>query len=256
MVEAKCLYPSDEFPKFLSYHIPVRHVLQVLAEMVAYGSEELWLVSYTLLCTTLITLILVQFDTDLWAAILNLCEEKYGVAKPLMPTKIHKACKNLKEMMEAFIKTNTRLICEVPSLQGEMFMDLPPVFLSPCAFTAPFMRESPGMKEIKRDISMLCNESKNVFQHIHDILRSQTTELLVFMINNKDRLQTEDIPNSMPLGYALKGRCLSNADLHHLVNTVRHKLKERKIDILVECYDGQWQLTVMTTEKGEPLNEM
>ena len=56
--------------------------------------------------------------------------------------------------------------------------------------------------------------------------------------------------------YTLKGRCLSNADQHHLINTVRNKLKEHKIDILVECYDGQWQLTVMTTEKGEPLNEM
>ena len=55
----------------------------------------------------------------------------------------------------------------------------------------------------------------------------------------------------MPLGYALKGRCLSNAYLCHLINTEKHK-----IDILVECYDGQWQLTVMTTEKGEPLNEM
>ena len=60
----------------------------------------------------------------------------------------------------------------------------------------------------------------------------------------------------MPVGYALKGRCLSNADLHHLINTVRNKLKEHKINILMECYNGQWQLTVMTTEKGEPLNEM
>ena len=60
----------------------------------------------------------------------------------------------------------------------------------------------------------------------------------------------------MPFGYALKGRCLSNADLCHLINTVRYKLKECKINILMECYDGQWQLTVMTTEKGEPLNEM
>ena len=112
MVKVKCLYPSDEFPKFPSYHIPVRHVPQVLAEMVAYG-EELWLMSYTLLGTTLI---LVQFNADLWAEMFNLCEEKYGVAKPLMPTKIHKSCKNLKEKMESFIKTNTRLLCEVPSL--------------------------------------------------------------------------------------------------------------------------------------------
>ena len=103
---------------------------------------------------------------------------------------------------------------------------------------------------------MLCDESRNLFQHIHDVLRSQATELLVFMINDKDGLQTDDIPNSIHLGYALKGRCLSNADLPHLINTVRNKLKECKVNILVECYDGQWQLTAMTTEKGEPLNEM
>ena len=113
MVEVKCLYPSDEFPKSPYYHIPVRHVPQVLAGMVAYGSEELWLVPYTLLSTMLI---LVQFDADLWAELLDLCEEKYGVTKPLVPTKIHKSCKNLKEKMESFIKTNTRLLCEVPSL--------------------------------------------------------------------------------------------------------------------------------------------
>ena len=253
MVEVKCLYPSDEFPKFPSYHIPVRHVPQVLAVMVAYGSEELWLMSYTLLSTTLI---LVQFDADLWAEMLNLYEEKYGVAKPLIPKKIHKSHKNLKEKMESFIKTNTRLLCEVPSLRGELTIDLPPLFLSPYAFTLPFKVESPRLKEINRDIAMLCDESRNLLQHIHDVLRSQATELLVFMINDKDRLQTNDVPNSMPLGHALKGWCLSNADLCHLINTMRNKPKEHKIYILVECYNGQWQLTVMTTEKGEPLKEM
>ena len=221
--------------------------------MVAYGSEELWLVSYTLLSTTLI---LVQFNADLWEEMLNLCEEKYGVAKPLMPTKIHKSCKILKEKMESFIKTNTRLLCEVLSLQGELVIDVPAVFLSRYAFTSPFIVESPRLKEINKDIIMLCDESRNLFQHIHDVLRLQGTELSVFMTNDKDRLQTDDIPNSMPLGYALKCKGASNADLHHLINTVRNKLKEHKIDILVECYDGQWQLTVMTTEKGEPLNEI
>ena len=232
MVEVKCLYPSDEFPKFPSYHIPVRHVPQVLAEMVACSSEELWLVSYTLLSTTFI---LVQFDADLWAEVLNLYEEKYGVAKPLMPTKINKSYKNLKEKMESFIKTNTKLLYEVLSLQGELVIDLPPMFLSPYAFTSPFIVDLPCLKEINRDIIMLCDESRNLFQHIHDVLRSQATELLVFIINDKDRLQTDEVPNIMPLGYALKGRCLSNADLCHLINTVRNKLKELKINRLVEC---------------------
>ena len=91
-----------------------------------------------------------------------------------------------------------------------LVVELPPVFSSPCAFTSPFIVEPLGLKEISRDIIMLCNKSRNLFQHIHDVLRSQATELLVFMINDKDRFQTDDVPNSMPFGYALKGRCLSN----------------------------------------------
>ena len=105
-----------------------------------------------------------QFDADLWAEMLNFCEEKYGVAKAHMPTKIHKSCKNLKEKMESFIKTNTRLLCEVPSFQGELVIDLPSVFLSLYAFTSPFTVELPCLKEINRDIMMLC-----------DVLRLQAT---------------------------------------------------------------------------------
>ena len=82
-----------------------------------------------------------QFDADLWEKLMNLCEEKYGVAKPLMPTKIHKSCKILKAKMESFIKTHTRLICEVPSLRGKLVVELPPVFLFPYALTSPFIVE-------------------------------------------------------------------------------------------------------------------
>ena len=88
-------------------------------------------------------------------------------------------------------QANTRLLCEVPSLRGELMIDFAPVFLSPYAFTSPFIVESPRLKEIIRDIIMLCDESRNLFQHIYDVLRSQATELLVFMINDKDRLQTD-----------------------------------------------------------------
>ena len=35
---------------------------------------------------------------------------------------------------------------------------------------------------------------------------------------------------------------------------MRDECKKRGIPILVECYDGQWQLTVMTSEDSDPLN--
>ena len=37
---------------------------------------------------------------------------------------------------------------------------------------------------------------------------------------------------------------------------MRDECKKREIPILAECYDGQWQLTVMTSEDGEPLNQL
>ena len=59
VVEAKCMYPSTNFPKFPSYSLPFCHVPQVLAEMKAYDAQQLWLVTYTLQSTTLIE---VDFD--------------------------------------------------------------------------------------------------------------------------------------------------------------------------------------------------
>ena len=35
---------------------------------------------------------------------------------------------------------------------------------------------------------------------------------------------------------------------------MQDECKKRGIPILVECYDDQWQLTVMTREDGDPLN--
>ena len=54
VVEAKCIFPSTDFPKFPSYSLPFHHVPQVLAKMKAYNAEQLWLVTYTIQSTTLI----------------------------------------------------------------------------------------------------------------------------------------------------------------------------------------------------------
>ena len=81
VVEAKCMYPSIDFPKFPLY-LPFCHVPQVLAEMKAYDAQQLWLVTYTLQSTTLIK---VDFDPILWDNIMSLAEKKYGIWKPVVP---------------------------------------------------------------------------------------------------------------------------------------------------------------------------
>ena len=51
--------------------------------MKAYSAQQLWLVSYTVQSTTLIE---VNFDANLWDKLMNLAENKYRIAKPVVPT--------------------------------------------------------------------------------------------------------------------------------------------------------------------------
>ena len=115
VVEAKCMYLSTDFPKFPSYSPPFCHVPQVLAEMKAYNAQQLWLVTYTLQSTTLVE---VDFDPILWDKIMNLAEKKYGIPKPVVPIRLHEESKSLRPEMMNFIRTHSRLVCEVP-IQGQ-----------------------------------------------------------------------------------------------------------------------------------------
>ena len=103
---------------------------------------------------------------------------------------------------------------------------------------------------------LIADKAELLLQKTHDVLRLQATELFVFMITDKDRLQDSLAPNSMPLAYALKGRCLSNSELKYLINKVRNTLHERKIKVLCEIYNGQWQYMVMHDQDGNPLNRL
>ena len=119
-----------------------------------------------------------------------------------------------------------------------------------------FLENKPNYLNMFAMSWMISDQTQLILQKIHDVLRLQATELLAFMIPNKDRLQDSSALNSMPLAYALKGRCLSNSELMYLINKVRNTLHERKIKVLCEKYDGQWQYTVMHNEDGNPLNRL
>ena len=72
-VEAKCLYPSEDFPKLPLYRMPTCHIPQTLCEMAVNNVNELWLLSFALYS---MSIIVVYFDPNLWAKLMDLAEEK------------------------------------------------------------------------------------------------------------------------------------------------------------------------------------
>ena len=133
-------------------------------------------------------------------------------------------------------------------------MNLPDEYISPYA---PLNIPTPNVLDFMfvMELSWIVVQEYNLlFTKIHEVMREQSNELIMFVINDKDQMQTSDSPTSAPLGFALKGFCLSNKQLCHLINTMQDECKKRGIPILVECYDGQWQFTVMNSEDSDPLN--
>ena len=128
VAEAKCIFPSDDFPKFPHYKLPIWHVPQCLCEIVAYNADELWLISFTIYS---VTLIIVYFDQELWKKLLELAEDKYGVDIPKLPTKLHPQSKILHKELEKFVETHTKFVLEVPSFRGNLEINLPEHFTSP-----------------------------------------------------------------------------------------------------------------------------
>ena len=153
-----------------------------------------------------------------------------------------------------FISTHSRLVCEVPLFRGELEANLPEFYISPYSSTSLFLEHKFDFLHIFALSGLIADEAQILIQKIHDVLRLQATELLVFIISDKDRLQHSESPNRMPIAYALKDRCLSNHELRFLINKLRDTLLERQIKVLCEIYDGQWQYTVMHDEDGNPLN--
>ena len=176
---------------------------QVLAEMKAYDAQQLWLVTYTLQSTTLIE---VDFDPILWDKIMSLAEKKYGIPKPVVPMRLHEDSKSLRPEVMNFIRTHSRFVCEVPSYRGEMEMNLPEFYISPYSMPLMFLKNKPNFLDMFAMSCLIADEAELLLKKIHDLLRLQATELLVFIISDKDRLQDSLALNSMPLAYALKGR--------------------------------------------------
>ena len=155
-----------------------------------------------------------------------------------------------------FIRTHSRLVCEVPSFRGKMEINMPEFYTLPYSTTSMFFKNKPDFLDMFAMSCLISNEEQLILQKIHDVLRLQAMELLDFMISDKDRLQDSSALNSMSLSYAIKGKCLLNSELRYLINQVRNTLLERKIKVLCKIYDGQWQYTVMHDKDGNPLNRL
>ena len=167
VVEAKCIFPSDDFPKFPNYKLPIRHVTQCLCELVAYKADELWLISFTMYS---VTLIIVYFNQELWDKLFELAEDKYGIDQPKMPMKLHPLSKQLWKELATFVETHTKFVLEVLSFRGNLEIYLPEVFTSPYSSHIHMEPVAFSLALTVKETRLLQDEMSLLFNRIHEVL--------------------------------------------------------------------------------------
>lgn len=252
-VELKCSYPQQHLPHSPYDQLPVRYVTQCLAEMAAFHSEALIFACWTPISTAVF---LVHFDGQLWQELMELTIELYAEDDCEVPKKWPPKSKSLIPKLGQFVKTHSRLMCIIPSVKGEEGDLVAPISNS-CYAQPPDMQLVFSSEEDVVEFTQSCaQEAKDVFTNSYNALREPAAEVLLWMLSCKDRMQERDVPNSVPLCYHLKGRKFSMPVARELIEKVRDKLKERKIDILCENYDGQFLPVIVKSKSGQPLTKI
>ena len=169
-VEAKCLYPSEDFPKFPLYRMPTRHIPQTLCEMAVNNVNELWLLSFTLYG---MSIIIVYFDPNLWAKLMDLAEGKYGGDKVSVPNKLNHTPKSLKVDLINFVDTHTRCIGEFPSLCGELVISLPNEYFSLYATIPNLDENTVNVQHVMESTRIHAEECSLLFKRMHEVMRDK-----------------------------------------------------------------------------------
>ena len=254
LVETKSPVPQENIAETIFYDVPARYVPQVQSQLKAYLCDELWFV-----CSTAVsaTVIVVYFDEQLWDQIWSVVVDLYWPETPKIPTHLHPLIKELRFDISKSKERHTSFLCEVPTITGEYgSVTIPENFSSPYA-------PAPGRENLLKTNEMITQENfkvsvdaKSALQQCHQVLRQPGKELLVFMLTDKDRKQSNNVPYSYPVAYAMKGGSMTNKHLSYLVNKVRTKLLQRNIPVLCEAYDGQWHKFITRDTKGNSLTKL
>ena len=254
LVEIKSPVPQENVAETIFYDVPARYMPQVQSQLKAYMCKELWLV-----CSTAISasVIVVHFAETLWDSIWELLLDLYAADKPKIPTKLHPAVKQLRLDINIAKDTHTSFLCEIPTVTGEFgSVTIPQDFSSPYA-------SAPGCNNILKTNEMITEgnvkvsvDAKCAFKQCHQVLCDPGRELLVFMLTDKDRKQSHNVPCSYPVAYALKGASMTNRHIKHLVDIVRAKLLNLQIPVLCKAYDGQWHKFITEDAEGNSLTNL
>ncbi|KAK3085331.1 hypothetical protein FSP39_001627 [Pinctada imbricata] len=247
MYENKCRAPNA-FTAYSYYTIPHYYVPQLLCEMHAYQCKQLLFTCWSTQSTTAFS---VRFDDDLWeecwTELIRVYEEKER------PTRFSEKAKSLKERVKEFNKNNVDFIGEFLSCNAMKNSAEDGKSLDVGYYKSTLSKEKDidnVLLSSLRDTLLLVQKW---FDATYSVLRTVASEILVFMVNDLDRMHHVEFNNSHPIAYAMKGPNMTTSILRNMMNEIIKRCVEKGLNIAVTASDGQWHNYGVRDDDENPL---
>lgn len=249
MYENKCKSPNSYNPSAY-YSIPHYYALQLLSEMNAYRCQELL---FTCWSPKSMTVFHVRNDTALWMKCFEELRRLFDCENITKPTRFSDSAKEMKEQVKDFVTNNATFIGEFPSCTA-FNKDADDNINDNCYVKHTDVDHDPQVETVSiSQIQDILVQVKTWLKITFDLLRSTASEILVFMLNDLDRIYNMETNNAHPIAYALKGPSMSTEVFGKMMENVINECERNGLNILVTASDGQWHLYGIRDNDGQPL---
>ena len=245
-IEIKCPYPGNGEAR-PHYSLPEYYVAQCLAEMHVLHTNNLLFLSYTARRTTAF---LVTFDDDLWKSLWNeicLLYDKDDIPKF---KKLSECIPSLKSRLSEFTARNVLYMGEFESKR--LGQEDSPMRATNMPLLYALQAKEKRSKVTMKDIRDGLDRTSTLVRDMYNLLRQKATEVMVWVLTNKDRNSKQEIPCSIPIAFGLKDYKLTASAMRQATEFVLEECQKRRIRIDSLSADGQWILLMNRDEFGRP----
>ena len=193
-----------------------------------------------------------EYDEDTWKIIWRQLRLLYDNDNPKSPKTITSIQKKLYPLIDHHIENNTRMLAEIPKVNGKMSELKKQNRFTP--YNIPNIHTQREVSVIlSRSFKETALELSEIIESGVNFLRVEASEILAFVVTDSEQIMKPGIPPHLPVAYGLTGSSLTMKTIRDMVNQIRDELKSLNATILCEVYDGQFHPIIVKNEKGEPL---
>jgi hypothetical protein len=177
------------------------------------------------------------------------------------PTKTSEFALKTRKKLQQFVEKNVTFLGEFPSRKSaESNQKIFPK--GPQNQTEPYLPKSireeaphPALDACTKLINAVA-KAKDCLTSLHNLGRRKAAEVLVWLAQNVNRDWNPEMPNSVPIAYALQGYSLSAKTMRSMCNAILQACHAKGCNVVGMAFDGQWIALLSKDSEGQPLTRL